>query len=84
MKSRKIKKVRFFVTGVVVITLAVWVGSRWNVWFHNVDEEPYVALSVPHRVLLTFGDQDELSRHVSWQCDSVVPESGELHRLLQG
>lgn len=60
----------------VVAALAVWVSQRWEVWFHNTEEEPYVAAAQPHRVLLTFGDADGLSsRNVSWQCDSVVKPS---------
>lgn len=60
----------------VVAALAVWVSQRWEVWFHNTEEEPYVAAVHPHRVLLTFGDDDGLSsRNVSWQCDSVVKPS---------
>ena len=47
-----------------------------NVWFHNTEEEAYVASAQPHRILLTFGDEDgATSRNVSWQCDSVVKPS---------
>lgn len=60
---------------VVVCGLAGWMWSRWDVWFHNTEELPYTAEATPHRVLLTFGDKDELSRNVSWQCDSIIQPS---------
>lgn len=60
---------------VIVCGLAGWIWSRWDVWFHNTEELPYTAASTPHWVLLTFGDKDEQSRNVSWQCDSIVQPS---------
>ena len=70
------KKTVWSVALAVIVALAVWVSQRWNVWFHNVEEEPYVMSAEPSRVLLTFGDDDGLSsRNVSWQCDSVVRPS---------
>ena len=66
----------------VAVLLAIWVNSRWDTWFHNPEELPYVPASVPHRVLLTFGDEKESSRNVSWQCDTVVrPSHLELMSL---
>ena len=64
---------------VAVIASGLWVNSRWGVWFHNVEETPYVAAKAPHRVLLTFGDSTATARNVSWQADSIVrPSSLEL------
>ncbi len=66
----------------VVAVLAIWANSRWDTWFHNPEELPYVPASVPHRVLLTFGDEEASSRNVSWQCDTVVrPSHLELMSL---
>lgn len=62
----------------VLLVLSVWSYSRWDVWFHNPDELPYVASSVPCRILLTFGNHGEDSRFVSWMCDSVVDPSARL------
>ena len=77
MKRKKgTKKAAWGVALVAVAALAVWVSQRWNVWFHNPGENAYVSAPLPHRVLLTFGDDDGLSsRNVSWQCDSVVKPS---------
>ena len=57
----------------------MWVVVRWGVWFGNPPEDSYMALSCPGRVLLTFGNEREDSRNVSWQCDSVLrPSYAEL------
>ena len=55
--------------------LAIWISERWNVWFHNPEEDAYTSLAEPHRILLTFGDSLESSRNISWQADSVVHPS---------
>ena len=75
-RTKGTKKVAWAVALVALAALAVWVSQRWNVWFHNPEENAYVSAPQPHRVLLTFGDDDGLSsRNVSWQCDSVVKPS---------
>lgn len=65
---------------VLASALGGWIYSRWNVWFGNPAEPPYVASAEPDRVLLTFGDEGELSRYVTWMCDTVVDP--EAHLLL--
>ncbi len=60
---------------VVIGALGVWIQSRWHAWFHNPEEEAREAFAIPNHVLLTFGDGDELSRNVSWQCDSIIRPS---------
>lgn len=70
MKKRR--TVKLVITVVIVLVVGLWVNSRWKVWFGNPDEPAYAPLDSPGRVLLTFGDEEELSRNVSWQYDSVV------------
>ena len=72
---RKKNVIKLSVTALVVIALACWVHSRWNAWFGNPPEAPYAPLSEPGRILLTFGDEDGLSRNISWQYDSIVHPS---------
>lgn len=50
----------------IVLVLGIWIHSRWNVWFGNPEEPAYLPLQEPGRILLTFGDQEELSRNISW------------------
>ena len=69
------KKVKWLLILFVILGLTLWVGSRWSAWFHNPEEPPYAASPTPHRILLTYGDKDGLSRNISWQCDSVVKPS---------
>lgn len=72
MKRKKLLPLLYLI---LLIAAAIWVRGRWSAWFAMPDEEAYVPLDVPHRVLLTFGDSSELSRNVSWQCDTLVRPS---------
>ena len=73
MKRRKFrKKLVWTIVLIVFVALGFWINSRWHAWFHNPEELAYVMPAEPCNVLLTFGDQDEQSRNVSWQCDSIV------------
>ena len=74
MKTRS-KNIKRLVTLLLVLALAVWVSTRWHVWFGNPEELAVEPLTAPGHVLLTFGDENELSRNVSWQCDTVVKPS---------
>ena len=74
MKTRS-KKLKRLVLLLLTIALAVWVVARWHVWFGNEPELAVEPLHTPGHVLLTFGDEDELSRNVSWQCDTVLRPS---------
>lgn len=58
-----------------MLALLAWVASRWQVWFGNPEELAVEPQMTPAHVLLTFGDSDELSRNVSWQCDTVLRPS---------
>ncbi|MBO4804212.1 MAG: metallophosphoesterase family protein [Muribaculaceae bacterium] len=74
MKTRSKKLKRLFLL-LLTIALTVWMATRWNVWFGNPEELSVEPLMSPSHVLLTFGDEDELSRNVSWQCDTVLHPS---------
>ena len=74
MKKRS-NKIKRTVALLLVLALTTWVASRWDVWFGNVPEEAVEPFHVPSHVLLTPGDGDEMSRNVSWQCDTVLQPS---------
>ena len=74
MKMRS-KKIRRLVALLLVLVLTIWVASRWQVWFGNPEELAVEPLHVPGHVMLTFGDESELSRNVSWQCDTMLQAS---------
>ena len=77
MKKKNI--IKLSVTAVILIALACWINSRWNAWFGNPPEAAYSPLREPGRILLTFGDENPLSRNISWQYDSIVyPSHVEL------
>ena len=69
------KRLKIGVMALLVSLLAIWVWTRWDVWFHNPEEQAYVPSTMPEHVLLTFGGQDGSSRNVSWQCDTIVRPS---------
>ena len=77
MKKKNI--IKLSVTAIILIALACWINSRWNAWFGNPPEAAYSPLREPGRILLTFGDENPLSRNISWQYDSIVyPSHVEL------
>lgn len=52
-------------TLLVLGALCFWVAASWNVWFYNPPEPPYAGTG-PSRILLTFNDDNELHRSVTW------------------
>lgn len=74
MKTRS-KNIPRLLALLLVVALTVWVAMRWQVWFGNPEELAVEPLLAPGHVLLTFGDSDELSRNVSWQCDTMLQPS---------
>ena len=74
MKNRR-KYFKWLLLLLLMAALAVWVASRWNTWFGNPEELAVAPLKAPGHVLLTFGDDNELSRNVSWQCDTMLQPS---------
>lgn len=84
MKSRN-KRIIWRVVALLLLLLSVWVATRWHVWFGNEPELAVEPISRPAHVLLTFGNENELSRNISWQCDTVLrPSFLELVDLEQG
>ena len=72
---KKKQRITLGISVLILLVLGFWVHSRWHVWFGNPEEPAYLPLNAPGRVLLTFGDKEELSRNISWQYDSVVASS---------
>ena len=74
MKSRN-KRIIWRIIALLLLLLSVWVATRWHVWFGNEPELAAEPISCPAHVLLTFGNENELSRNISWQCDTVLRTS---------
>ena len=74
MKASR-KNIKRLLALLLIAALAVWVASRWQVWFGNPAELAVEPLHTPGHVLLTFGDDSEMSRNVSWQCDTMLQPS---------
>lgn len=65
------KKIVWGIVLILLIAGGVICKKRWGVWFHNKPEPEYVLTDKPQRVILTFGNEGELSRNVSWVCGGV-------------
>ena len=63
---------------ILIVGVAIWVGSQWDSWFHNPEEQPYSVSTSPTRILLTFGNDGEQSRYVSWMCDTTIHDDAAL------
>ena len=59
----------------VIIGLAIFAATKWKTWFYNPEEAPYVAPERPSWVILTPGNDGELSRNVSWICGDTLDDS---------
>ncbi|NDV46891.1 metallophosphoesterase family protein [Paludibacter sp. 221] len=62
-------------TIVIVILLIAVCIKRWNAWFGNPEEPVYNYITEPGRIQLTFGNDGEFSRNISWQCGDSLIES---------
>lgn len=74
MKVSK-KKIFWGFMFLVLIVGGVICKIRWKVWFYNRPESSYVLTNEPQRVILTFGNDGELSRNVSWVCGGVSKQA---------
>ena len=72
MKITK-KKIAWGIVLLILIVGGVICKIRWKVWFHNIPEIRYVLTEDPQRVFLTFGNDGELSRNVSWGVREAFP-----------
>lgn len=77
MKKRK-RNIILTIVAIVLVGLGIWTYIRWDVWFGNPPEAPYTPSKTPSRVLLTFGNDGELSRMVSWMCGDNVDADAVL------
>lgn len=69
-------KIRSVLVGltVLLIGIAVLFYLRWDAWFSNLPEPPYVVSSTPDHIILSLNENASSGRYVSWRCDSVPVE----------
>lgn len=60
------KRITWAVVLLLLIAGAIVCKVRWDTWFYNAPEIKFKLASHPQGVLLTFGNEGELSRNVSW------------------
>ena len=77
MRKGRVIKISIIVT--ILLVLAIWVNSRWNVWFGDLPEPEYVVENKISRLLMTYGEDGEFSRTFTWMCgDTLQPAILEL------
>ena len=73
MKNKKRSGIiQLFIVIILLGIIAFIFNKRWNAWFDNVVEPPYASSNIPVRIQLTFGNDGQFSRNVSWQCGDAL------------
>jgi len=73
MKNKKYPGIIKPLVAFVLLGLIVFFCSKnWTRWFDNPVEPPYASSDVPQRIQLTFGNEGQFSRNVSWQCGDTL------------
>ena len=70
-----LKKNRLFIVFILFGCIAFLCSQRWDVWFGNPIEPPYLSRNFPERIQLTLGNEGQFSRNVSWQCGDTLATS---------
>ena len=68
-RSKFIKLLFILILSCILIFIC---SKRWGTWFGNSPEPAYFCSDVPHRVQLTFGNDGQFSRNISWQCGDTL------------
>jgi len=76
MKSKRYSYiVKLLITLIFSALLVFFCSKRWNAWFGNPPEPPYVSSDFPARIQLTLGNNGPFSRYVSWKCGDTLAAS---------
>ncbi len=70
--SRPVKISFGIVAAILVVAATIVCALRWNAWFGNQPEQQYSVSSKPHNIVLSYGENAESSRIVSWRCDTAL------------
>ncbi len=69
------KKLFIFLISISIVIPAVLLAYQWRAWFHNSPEEAYVTPHRQDRIILSFGEDTEHERIISWRCGSTLEEA---------
>ena len=75
MKNKRSKIVKALLTFILLGIVVFVCSKRWDAWFDNPVEPHYVSKNTPARIQLTFGNDGQFSRNVSWQCGDTLAAS---------
>ncbi len=71
MKKPHRQIVRAISLSAILIAAVILCVVRWNVWFGNPPEQPYTPQQQPHNITLTYGEQANSQRIISWRADTL-------------
>ena len=84
MKHKKRSKiVKLLIVSILLSIIIIVCSVKWNTWFSNPLEPTYVSNDFPTRIQLTFGNDGQFSRNVSWQCGDTL-EASQLFIVKTG
>lgn len=66
MKHRNKRIIKVLSILIILAVLAIWLKSRWGVWFSNLPEPEYTPPLHPARILITTGGENPGTRIFSW------------------
>lgn len=58
-----------------IILVVSIIDTRWDVWFGKPAESPFLTPDTPSHILLTFGNDDNRTRYITWQCDTLLQDA---------
>lgn len=77
MKPQRKKTITILAILLILTISALWIRSRWGVWFSNLPEPEYAAPEHPARIIITCRGESDGTRMFSWVYGST-PVSGTL------
>ena len=75
MKISNRQIIRLVSLGVLIIAGGILCIIRWDAWFGNLPEQPYVPSAVPHNIVINYGEQAANQRVITWCADTVAHKS---------
>ena len=77
MKLQNKKTIWLLAISVIIVISAIWIRTRWGVWFSNLPEPAYESPKHPSRIVMTCRGESNTSRMFSWVYGNTN-EAGEV------
>lgn len=73
MNKNKIVKGAILI--IIILSLGIWIASRWDTWFVSAPEVTYKSSLIPDRITLLPSEDFDNSRIVTWRCGDNIKDS---------